>query len=250
MSAEPTIAARGVEKRFGKKEVLRGVDFEVAAGAKIGIIGPAASGKSVLLKLFCGLEQVDGGNIRVFGRDVTTMSEIELMDVRLRVGMLFQNYALFDSLSVQDNVAFPLRRLGKLGEDEIASRVAERLKLVGLAGSEDKMTGELSGGMRKRVGIARATVAQPDLVIYDEPTAGLDPVTTSKVYDLIDSDREQTGCTVVAVSSDIVALLKFADTIAMLESGRIRYIGPPDELVDADDPLVRQFVRGELQGPL
>jgi len=244
------IETSGVRKQFGRAPLLEGIDLAVARGGRLGIIGPAACGKSVLLKLMCGLEEVSAGVIRIDGDDITTMNEAELMAMRMRIGFLFQNYALFDFLDVAENVAFPLRRLGVTDEEEIRERVAGRLKLVGLLGSEQKMPGELSGGMRKRVGIARATVAQPELVIYDEPTAGLDPVTTSKVYDLIVGDQEQTGCTVVAVSSDVDALLNFADDIAMLYGGKIRYVGKAADIRDADDAVVRQFVRGELEGPL
>jgi phospholipid/cholesterol/gamma-HCH transport system ATP-binding protein len=150
---------------------------------------------------------------------------------------------------VGENVAFPLVRRGA-ARPEIDERVRERLRAVGLAGSEERMPSELSGGMKKRVGIARATVARPDLVIYDEPTAGLDPVTTSKIYDLVRADQAETGCTVVAVSSDVDALIDFSDTIAMLYQGAVLYQGPASAVRDASDPVVRQFVRGELEGPL
>jgi phospholipid/cholesterol/gamma-HCH transport system ATP-binding protein len=244
------IEVSGVHKLFGRVPLFRGIDLAVPRGGRVGIIGPAASGKSVLLKLMCGLERVSQGEVIIDAQDITAMSEAELMAVRLRIGMLFQNYALFDFLNVADNVAFPLRRLGLTDEDEIAERVGARLRQVGLAGSELKMPGELSGGMKKRVGIARATVARPEIVIYDEPTAGLDPVTTQKVYDLILADQEATGCTVVAVSSDIDALTGFAEQIAMIYEGEIRYAGPAGAIRDAGDPVVRQFVRGDLEGPL
>lgn len=240
----------GVRKGFGRTRLLEGIDLDVREGGRLGIIGPAASGKSVLLKLMCGLLRVDGGSIKIAGDEITKLSEERLMPIRNRIGMLFQNYALFDFMTVGENVAFPLIRRGGLEPDEIEQRVSERLKLVGLAGTESKMPSELSGGMKKRVGIARATVARPELVIYDEPTAGLDPVTTSKMYDLIRGDQEETGCTVIAVSSDVGALTEFTDTIAMLFDGVIHYIGPSAGIRDARDPIVRQFVRGELDGPL
>jgi phospholipid/cholesterol/gamma-HCH transport system ATP-binding protein len=248
--AAPDIHVRGLRKQWGATRVLDGVELSVAAGQRFGVIGPAAGGKSVLLKLLCGLIEADAGEIRIGAELITGRSESELMTARHDIGMLFQNYALFDFMTVRENVAFPLVRLGGISEDEIERRVLERLRQVGLAGSEDKMPAELSGGMKKRVGIARATVAKPALVIYDEPTAGLDPVTTSKIYDLIAADQEETGCTVVAVSSDVEALARFADEIAMLYAGTIRHAGPAAEIADAPDPLVRQFVRGELEGPL
>ena len=239
-----------VHKRFDRSPLLRGVTLDIGAGTSLGIIGPAASGKSVLLKLVCGLMPADQGQIRIADQDIAAMDEDQLLPIRNRIGMLFQNYALFDFLSVADNVAFPLVQRGELPADEIQRRVHERLRQVGLAGSEHKMPAELSGGMKKRVGIARATVFRPDIVIYDEPTAGLDPVTTSKVYDLLRADKEETGCTVIAVSSDVRALAGFTDRIAMLLDGRIHYDGPAGGIADADDPVVRQFVRGELHGPL
>lgn len=239
-----------VHKGFGRTPLLRGVTLDAPAGTRLGIIGPAAGGKSVLLKLLCGLLRVDSGTILVDDQDITTLTEDGLMPIRNRVGMLFQNYALFDFMTVAENVAFPLVRRGGVEPDEIDRRVRDRLQRVGLSGSEDKMPSELSGGMKKRVGIARATIAKPDIVIYDEPTAGLDPVTTSKIYDLLTADQEETSGTVIAVSSDVDALLRFVDTVAMLYAGTIRYCGPASEIRDADDPVVRQFVRGELEGPL
>lgn len=225
------------------------MDLDVPSGARFGLIGPAAGGKSVLLKLLVGLVPPDSGAIAIGEQRIDGASEEALMEVRQRVGMLFQNYALFDFLTVGQNVAFPLVRRG-VPRAEIDERVADRLRAVGLAGSEGKMPSELSGGMKKRVGIARATIARPEIVLYDEPTAGLDPVTTSKVYDLIRADQDETGCTVIAVSSDVDALVGFADRIAMLHQGTIRYQGDAGAVRDADDPAVRQFVRGDLEGPL
>jgi phospholipid/cholesterol/gamma-HCH transport system ATP-binding protein len=239
-----------VHKRYGRRVVLNGVSLEIERGARVGLIGPAASGKSVILKLVCGLEQPDRGEIEVLGESVIGKREAQLGDLRQRVGMLFQNYALFDFLDVQGNVAFPLEQRGGVSPDEIATRVATRLRAVGLAGSEHKLTGELSGGMKKRVGIARATVADAEIVIYDEPTAGLDPVTTQKIYDLLTEDQQRTGATVLAVSSDVVALASFVDEIAFLYRGRIIYRGPAKTIADAPHAIVRQFVRGDLEGPL
>jgi phospholipid/cholesterol/gamma-HCH transport system ATP-binding protein len=244
------ITLSNVKKRFGRRVVLDGVDLDVPAGGRVGIIGPAASGKSVLLKVICGLLRADDGEVSVDGKPVGDLSEEGLAPVRARIGFLFQNYALFDFMSVGDNVAFPLVRRGGIAPDEIEKRVADRLRAVGLAGNENKMPSELSGGMKKRVGIARATIAHPEIVIYDEPTAGLDPVTTSKVYDLLRADQESHGSTVVAVSSDVAALMTFVDTIAFLYKGKIHYLGPAAGLADAPDPVVRQFVRGDLEGPL
>jgi phospholipid/cholesterol/gamma-HCH transport system ATP-binding protein len=245
-----TIRLDNVHKRYGHREVLAGVSLEVARGTKLGLVGPAAAGKSVLLKLVCGLEAPDAGEIEVLGEQIVGKREAELGELRRRIGMLFQNYALFDFLNVEGNVAFPLEQRGGIDATAIADRVAARLRAVGLAGSEHKLPGELSGGMKKRAGIARATVADAELVIYDEPSAGLDPVTTQKIYDLLADDHARTGATVLAVSSDVVALARFVDEIAFLYRGRISYRGPAATIADAPDPIVRQFVRGELDGPI
>lgn len=249
MRPAPPIRVSRLEKAFGQRRLLAGVELDIPSGSRFGIIGPAACGKSVLLKLLCGLIPADAGTIAIGDDVVTGLGEDALMAVRQRIGMLFQNYALFDFLSVGQNVAFPLVRRG-VPPGEIDQRVRDRLRAVGLGGSEDKMPSELSGGMKKRVGIARATIARPEIAIYDEPTAGLDPVTTSKIYDLVRADQAETGCTVVAVSSDVDALIDFSDTIAMLYQGAVRYQGPAAAVRDAGDPVVRQFVRGELEGPL
>ena len=230
--------------------LLDGVTLHVDQGTRWGLVGPGASGKTVLLKLIAGLLEPDAGKITVAGHDITQASEEELQAVRVRIGMLFQNYALFDFMTVAENVAFPLVRRGGVPRHEIEERVADRLKSVGLHGSEHKRPSELSGGMKRRVGIARATITQPEIVIYDEPTAGLDPVTTSKVYELLRADHEETRGTVLAVSSDVAALRRFVSRIAFLYQGKLHYDGPADAIDDAEDPVVRQFVRGELEGPL
>ncbi len=239
-----------VAKGFGHTPLLEQVDLHVPKGARWGLIGPGASGKTVLLKLMCGLLRPDRGEITVAGVALSKQREDELMALRMRIGMLFQNYALFDFMTVGDNVAFPLVRRGGLPDGEIKDRVARRLRAVGLAGSEHKFPSELSGGMKKRVGIARASIAQPDIVIYDEPTAGLDPVTTSKIYDLLKAEQDETGCTVVAVSSDVDALRGYAGRLAMLYKGRLRYDGEAAEIAQSNDPAVRQFITGSSEGPL
>ncbi len=266
MSSPPTESAiqsaillSKVDLRLGRVPVLQSLSLRVACGGRLGIIGPAAGGKSVLLKVLVGLLKPESGSVKVRGTEISDGDESTLMDVREEVGMLFQNYALFDFLTVGQNVAFPLHRqrdrirkrsADTLSDSEIDERVEARLLAVGLAGSGNKMPSELSGGMKKRVGIARATIARPKLLLYDEPTAGLDPVTTSKMYDLIAKDQHETGCTVVAVSSDVNALCTFADDIALLHLGKIRYQGKSDTIADADDELVRQFVSGASEGPL
>lgn len=240
---------------LGGARVLDGVSLRVGRGETLGLIGPAAAGKSVLLKLACTLLRPDAGRVLVEGRDAAAMNAAEVEAARGRFGVLFQNNALFDFMTVGENVAFPLRRRAarrgaRVDERELARRVSERLRAVGLAGSESRFPSELSGGMRKRVGVARALIAEPEVVLYDEPTAGLDPVTTAKVYDLLAAERDRTGATVLVVSSDVEALFRFAPRVALLHQGRLRYDGPPEQASDAGDPVVRQFVRGELEGPL
>jgi phospholipid/cholesterol/gamma-HCH transport system ATP-binding protein len=239
---------RGVSKAFGAP-VLDAVDLEIPDSCIYGLVGPAASGKSLLLKLACGLVRPDAGSIIVDGAELATASEDELQALRARFGMLFQNGALFDFMDVEHNVAFPLLRAGE-AEDTALDRARERLKAVGLAGSERKAPSELSGGMRKRAAIARATITEAPIVLYDEPTAGLDPVTTSKIYDLLRADHARTGATVVVVSSDVDGLRAFAGEMGMLWRGRLVFSGPASAIAESDQAVVRQFVRGELEGPL
>ncbi|MDB4970058.1 MAG: transporter related protein [Myxococcales bacterium] len=229
------IAVDAVEKSYGARRLLDGVTLHAGRGETVGVIGPAGAGKSVLAKILCGLIAPDAGSARVDGKPI---------------GMLFQNNALFDFMTVGDNVAFPLAHEGTLASDEIRARVTERLRAVGLAGSEDKFPNQLSGGMKKRAALARAVIARPPVCIFDEPTAGLDPVTTSKIYDLLRHERDASGATVIVISSDVDALRRFAPRIALLHGGRLRYDGPSDTIADSDDPVVRQFVRGALEGPL
>jgi phospholipid/cholesterol/gamma-HCH transport system ATP-binding protein len=216
----------GVSVRFGGRRVLDAISLRVARGARLGVIGPAAGGKSVLLKVIARLVAPDAGRVTVRGA----------------VGMLFQNSALFDFLDVYDNVAFPLVQ-ARAPLRDIDKKVNARLRAVGLASAERKLPSELSGGMRKRAGLARATVASPDVVLYDEPTAGLDPVTTSKVYELLAAETS----TAIVVSSDVEAVARFADTISYLDGGGIRWMGPAASLFDADDAHVRRFARGILE---
>ncbi len=237
----------GVE--LGGVTLLDGVSLAVPQGARLGVIGPAAAGKSLLVKVMAGLIPPTRGRLIIDGTDVTGWSEERLAPVRARIGMLFQNYALYDFLDVAGNVGFPLAQRG-LAPDAIAPRVRDRLRAVGLAGSEAKLPSQLSGGMKKRVGIARATIAAPELVLYDEPTAGLDPVTTSKVYDLLRADHDASGATAVAVSSDVAGLVTFVHELVFVYRGRLGYRGPAATVADAPDPLVRQFVSGALDGPL
>ncbi|KYF65805.1 ABC transporter ATP-binding protein [Sorangium cellulosum] len=237
-------------KSFGGMPVLRGVDLDVPAGCLYGLIGPGASGKSVLLKMITGLLRPDRGRVLVDGKDVHALSELELQTFRLRFGMLFQNNALFDYMTVGENIAFPLRRLYDLSEEEIEERVAERLRVVSLAGFEDRTPAGLSGGQKKRVGVARATIARGEIVLYDEPAAGLDPVTSQRIFDLLRAEQRAMNATVVMVSSDLDRLLTVTDRVGMLYRGRLIFDGTTEEAKASDDPRVRQFVHGLTEGPL
>ncbi|MCC7537602.1 MAG: ATP-binding cassette domain-containing protein [Deltaproteobacteria bacterium] len=239
----------GLGKSFGQP-VLRGLDLVVPKGTLYGLIGPGASGKSVVLKLLAGLVRPDVGQIFIEGQDTTKMGELALQKVRAGIGFQFQNNALFDYLNVGDNIAFPLRRLTSAGADEIRQRVAERLARVSLPGFEPRMPGGLSGGQRKRVGIARATITQSPLVLFDEPAAGLDPVTSRKIFDLIRDEQRATGATAVVVSSDLDNLLATVDRVGMILRGALVFDGTPDEARAATSPAVRQFVHGLTEGPL
>ena len=250
------IRVSGVGKRFarrhlpGDEAVLSGVSFAVPAGQVVGIVGPGASGKSVLLKIIAGLVRPDGGDVTVGQTQITSLGEIALAEARTHFGMLFQQNALFDFLSVGDNVAFPLRRTTSLPPAEIAQRVAERLARVGLSGFESRLPAGLSGGQKKRVGIARATITEAPLRLYDEPAAGLDPVTSQKIFDLLRAEQRAAHATAIMISSDVDRLLTAIDRLVMLVRGRVVFDGTVDEARTTPDPMVRQFLEGGTEGPL
>jgi phospholipid/cholesterol/gamma-HCH transport system ATP-binding protein len=250
------ITIRSVSKSFRPagggppNRVLRGVSLEVPRGCLYGLIGPGAAGKSILLKMIVGLMKPDEGSITVEGVDVTAASELDLQKMRLKFGMLFQNNALFDHLTVADNIAFPLRRLTNLGEDEIRSRVDERLGCVALRGFDARMPSGLSGGQKKRVGVARATITQAPIVLYDEPAAGLDPVTSQKIFELLREEQRTSRATVIMVSSDLDRLLTVTDRVGMMYRGELIFDGTTAEAQGSTEPRVRQFVHGLTEGPL
>ena len=244
------IVVDDVHVAFGDKEVLRGVSLEVPEGGVYALIGPGASGKSVLLKTIAGLIKPARGRVLIQGRDVAQMDDAALAEARRSIGMLFQNYALFDYMTVGENIAFPLRRLFDLKEEEIAARVAERLGRMALPGFEGRAVGGLSGGQKKRVGVARATIARAPILLYDEPTAGLDPVTSQKIYDLIREEQRTQGTTNVVISSDVKGLLTIADRVGMLHQGRLIFGGTVEEARASTIPEVHQFVHGLAEGPL
>jgi phospholipid/cholesterol/gamma-HCH transport system ATP-binding protein len=244
------IEIRGLSKRFGKKVVLDGLDLIVPKGKNTVVIGGSGTGKSVLIKCVVGLLRPDAGEIRIDGEDVTKMDERDLVRVRRKFGMLFQGSALFDSLNVGDNVAFALRRLKMYPERQIRDVVEEKLSMVGLRDIQALMPAELSGGMKKRVGLARAIAAEPDILLYDEPTTGLDPIMADVINDLIVSLRESLGVTSISITHDMASAYKIADFIAMLYKGRIVEVGTPAEIRGTSNPVVRQFVEGRAQGPI
>lgn len=230
--------------------VLRGVNLVIPPGCLYGLIGPAASGKSVVLKVITGLLRPDSGRVSVNGRDVASLDELGLHEMRKRIGMQFQNNALFDYMTVAENIAFPLRRLTALGEAEIAAKVAERLAVVSLSGFEQRLPAGLSGGQKRRVGVARATVTNAPIVIYDEPAAGLDPVTSQKIFDLLRAEQRASGATVIMVSSDLDRMLPVTDRVGMMHRGRIIFDGTTEEAFASRNQYVRQFVNGLPDGPL
>ena len=239
-----------VHKSFGNQKVLDGVNLTVEEGKTTVIIGRSGGGKSVLLKHIIGLLKPDQGQVMVDGLDIAQMKDLELNEVRKKFGMLFQEAALFDSLTVGENVAFPLREHSRMKEDEIRATVLDRLRAVGLSGIEGKMPSELSGGMRKRVGLARAIAMRPKIVLFDEPTTGLDPVMTEAINQLIVNTQESFDLTCVVISHDLQSIFKVGHKIAMLYEGRIIAYGSPDDIQHSDNPVIRQFLAGSTEGPI
>ncbi|MCK4384850.1 MAG: ABC transporter ATP-binding protein [candidate division Zixibacteria bacterium] len=244
------IEIKDVHKNFGGNEVLRGVDLTIQKGETMVVIGRSGCGKSVLLKHIIGLLKPDQGKILVDGEDMTSYNDNQLNELRKRFGMLFQASALFDSMTVAENVGLGLREHTQMPEAEIKKKVKETLKLVGLSGIEEKKPAALSGGMKKRVGLARAIAMDPEYVLYDEPTTGIDPIMADVINELIINLRNTLSITSIAVTHDIVSACKIADRIAMLYDGKIIFIGTPEEIKNTDHPVVRQFIEGNAQGPI
>ena len=238
------IEVRDLKKRFETQPVLDGVSFVIEKGESVVIIGRSGGGKSVLLKHLIGLLKPDSGQVCVAGEEITHMNERELIGVRKRFGMLFQGAALFDSMNVEDNVAFALRRLRNVPEDEISRKVAAALEMVDLKGVQKKKPAELSGGMRKRVGLARAIVYEPEIVLYDEPTTGLDPVVSDSIDKLIIRVRDRLQVTTVVVTHDMRSARRVGHRIMMLHNKKIHASGTPDEIFGSQDPVVKQFIDG------
>ena len=239
-----------VHKAFGRNKILRGLNLGIPEDKISMILGPSGTGKSVCIKHMVGLLYPDEGDVLVHGESVPGMVDDDLFDMRKKFGVLFQDGALFGSMDLYDNVAFPLRQHTDKGEDEIEDIVMRRLREVGLEGSVDKAPNELSGGMRKRAGFARALVLDPDIVLFDEPDSGLDPVRTALLCELIQEVHEENGGAYVVITHDIMSAKRVAEYIAVLWKGRIVESGPADELFNSDNQFVRQFLAGASQGPL
>jgi phospholipid/cholesterol/gamma-HCH transport system ATP-binding protein len=247
---EIKIKLSDVHKAFGQKQVLRGVNLDIYTNETIVIIGQSGSGKSVLLKHIIGIMKPDRGHIYVDGQDITRLSEEELMKLSRKFGMLFQGAALFDSLTVAENVAFGLRRHTNLSEEEIQQVVKASLERVGLRGVENLLPYELSGGMKKRVGLARAIAYNPEIILYDEPTTGLDPIRADAINELILQLKKDLCVTSVVITHDMNSTYKIADRIAMLYEGRIIEVGTPEEIRHSPNPVVQQFINGRATGPI
>lgn len=244
------ICLQGVRKAFGAHEVLEGVDLDISRGESLVIIGSSGSGKSVLIKHIIGLLAPDAGKVLVDGSNVPDLRRNELRSLRERMGMLFQHAALFDSMNVGENIAFPMRQHTRWPDEKIHDRVTEVLGWVGLEGTENKSPAELSGGMKKRVGLARAIALDPEIMLYDEPTTGLDPILGDQINELILGLAERLNVTSVTITHDMVSAYKIADRIAMLYQGQIEEIGTPEQIQNSDNAVVQQFIHGCAEGPI
>jgi len=244
------IEVKNLRFQVGDKQILKGASLGVAPGEILSVMGMSGSGKTTLLHCIGGLTVPTSGEIRIGDVQIVGMTESELNKVRERMGMVFQYAALFDSLNVFENVAFGLRRRRKLSANEIKRNVAEKLALVGLPGTENMYPSELSGGMAKRVGLARAIALSPEILLYDEPTSGLDPVMESVIDELIMQMRDKLGVTSIVVSHSIASIFRISDKIAMIHNGEVLATGTPDQIKSCDNPIVQQFIEGKSQGPI
>jgi phospholipid/cholesterol/gamma-HCH transport system ATP-binding protein len=240
---ESPVAVAGLRKSFGEQTVLAGITFQLESGKVTCVLGRSGTGKSVLLKLLIGLERPDAGTIRLVGQDISSASTDELNAARKRVGFLFQQAALYDSMSIEENVAFPLRRHTKLSDGERRDRVHELLESVGMNRDLDKMPADISGGMRKRVGLARALALDPVLVMFDEPTAGLDPITAAEIADLIVELRDKRHVTSIVVTHNLRTAKTVADRLIVLDHGKALFDGTFDGFHRCDSPLIAEFVK-------
>jgi len=240
----------GLYKTFAANKVLQGLGLEVGKGESRVIIGGSGSGKSVILKHIIGILKPDKGDVFIEGVNITTLQENELYEVRKKFGMLFQMAALFDSMNIWENVGFGLMRQKNMKLKDVKEIAIEKLKMVGLVGVENLSPAELSGGMKKRVGLARAIAHEPEILLYDEPTTGLDPITADAINDLIVEMRERLSVTSVAITHDMNSAYKIADSISMLYEGKIIQTGSPSDIKSTENPVVRQFITGSAVGPI
>ncbi len=242
--SEVVLELRDIYKSFGDKHVHRGVSFQLKKGEILGLFGGSGSGKSVILRSIIGLEKPDSGSILFENQDLTQLKEHELFPIRTRISYVFQNGALFDSLTVEENLSYPLQEHSTLSPEEIHERVEQMLALIDMKGSNDLLPAELSGGMQKRAGLARATILDPAIILFDEPTAGLDPANTARLLENIKHLKKR-GITGIFVTHDIPAALEIADRVAILHQGKIHAIDTAERIRNSDDPVVRPFFAGE-----
>ncbi|HMG37095.1 MAG TPA: ABC transporter ATP-binding protein [Blastocatellia bacterium] len=245
--SESVIRLRNLTKSFGAQPVLSDVSLSLERGETVAVIGRSGTGKSVMLKLIVGLQSPDDGEIEVAGKEITHLTLDELNAVRRNIGFLFQNAALYDSMTVEENVAFPLRRHTDLNDSQRRDRVRELLDMVGMADASEKMPADISGGMKKRVGLARALALDPEIILLDEPTAGLDPITASEINDLIRQSREQRQISAIVVTHDLRSVKAVADRVALLNEGKILIDGTLEDLRESDEPFVVRFLKGSKE---
>lgn len=249
-TASPILQVRSLKRQFGQQVVLNGLDLDIFRGEILAVIGRSGTGKSVLLKHLCGLMRPEDGQIFVDGEDMHRAHGRHLSQLREYFGVLFQGGALFDSMTVAENIAFPLREKTKMSTSQINDVVSTMLRGVSLQRVDDKLPAELSGGMQKRVALARALAHHPDIMLFDEPTTGLDPILVRAIHQLIHDTQAQFGYTAVIVSHEIPRIFEIATRVAMLHDGKIIAIAPPDEFKVCDNPAVQQLIAGQLEGPL
>lgn len=238
------IQIKNVKKRFGSKIVHAGISLEIRNNEILTLMGGSGSGKSVLLRSLIGLEKPDSGEIHFRGQDIAQLNEVELTPVRKKIAYVFQYGALFDSFTVKENLAYPLREHTKMKEDEIHEKVIKTLRKVGLEGSEELLPSDLSGGMQRRVGVARSIIMDPEVILYDEPTTGLDPFNTQQILKIIRELRDQ-GATSVLVTHDMHSIFSVTDRVAFLKDGQIHSLGTKEEIIASKDPELRGFIHGE-----
>jgi phospholipid/cholesterol/gamma-HCH transport system ATP-binding protein len=243
VASEPALVLRGVHKSFGEQHVLDGINLTIVRGETLAVLGRSGTGKSVLLKLIIGLEKADSGSISIQGQEITGLSLREMNLLRIKMGFLFQHAALYDSLTVEENVAFPLLRHTKMSKSERRDRISDLLKSVGMEHDMGKMPSDISGGMQKRVGLARALALQPEILLLDEPTAGLDPITSGEIDDLILTLQKERDLTSIVVTHDLQSARTIANRLALLNQGKVAMEGSFEELAESSDDFVRQFFK-------